>query len=212
MPDLQTNCRDITGWHNRSPSKGNLVINSLWLSHNIWHRTGSTLVQVMACCHQATSHYMNQCWPVTVRSWPGHSPEGKFIQKAQDIYPWYKKAQDIYPWYKKAQYIYPWYQYQFENYPFKITITSPSELNETEKICISKGQTQRAVVGFHRDATVNTTKAWDGGLLSQFPVFLYFHSFPELSKHWLPAEYHFHIWQDWCCRNDTCEIWKWSLS
>ena len=23
----------------------------------------STLVQVMACCHQATSHYLNQCWP-----------------------------------------------------------------------------------------------------------------------------------------------------
>ena len=31
-----------------------------------WHRTPlmikSTLVQLMACCHQATSHYLNQCW------------------------------------------------------------------------------------------------------------------------------------------------------
>ena len=30
----------------------------------------SILVQVMACCHQATSHYLNQCWP---RSLPPYS-------------------------------------------------------------------------------------------------------------------------------------------
>ena len=23
----------------------------------------STLVQIMACCHEATSHYLSQCWP-----------------------------------------------------------------------------------------------------------------------------------------------------
>ena len=27
-----------------------------------WKRTGSTLVQVMACCLMEPSHYMNQCW------------------------------------------------------------------------------------------------------------------------------------------------------
>ena len=26
----------------------------------------STLVQVMAWCHQATSHYLNQCWPISL--------------------------------------------------------------------------------------------------------------------------------------------------
>ena len=27
-----------------------------------WHRSGTTLVQVMACCLMASSHYLNWCW------------------------------------------------------------------------------------------------------------------------------------------------------
>ena len=27
-----------------------------------WHRSGSTLAQVMACCLMAPSYYLNQCW------------------------------------------------------------------------------------------------------------------------------------------------------
>ena len=46
-----------------------MLFNSLWPSDTIWwHRSGSTLAQVMACCHQAPSHYLIQCWqqgPVT---------------------------------------------------------------------------------------------------------------------------------------------------
>ena len=39
--------------------------NSLWSSDEIWsHRTWSTLVQVMACCLMASSHYLNQCWHI----------------------------------------------------------------------------------------------------------------------------------------------------
>ena len=39
------------------------TINSLWPSDAIWcNRSGSTLVQVMACCLAAPSHYLNQCW------------------------------------------------------------------------------------------------------------------------------------------------------
>ena len=39
------------------------IINSLWLSDAIWLcRSGSTLVQVMACCLTVPSHYPNQCW------------------------------------------------------------------------------------------------------------------------------------------------------
>ena len=33
-----------------------------WTSRDL-NDDKSTLVQVMAWCHQATSHYLNQCWP-----------------------------------------------------------------------------------------------------------------------------------------------------
>ena len=35
--------------------------NLIWMSQNTFDDK-STLVQVMAWCHQATSHYLNQCW------------------------------------------------------------------------------------------------------------------------------------------------------
>ena len=45
----------------------------------------STLVQVMAWCRQATSHYLSQCWPrstslngVTRPQWVNHIPQGCF--------------------------------------------------------------------------------------------------------------------------------------
>ena len=39
------------------------MFNSLWPSDAIWwHRSGSTMAQVMACCLTAPSHYLNQCW------------------------------------------------------------------------------------------------------------------------------------------------------
>ena len=38
------------------------------------HRSGSTLVQVMACCLTATSHYQNQCWLI-FKGVLGPSPE-----------------------------------------------------------------------------------------------------------------------------------------
>ena len=44
---------------------GNIVvsINPLWPSDAIWCLwSWSTLVQVMACCLTAPSHYQNQCW------------------------------------------------------------------------------------------------------------------------------------------------------
>ena len=48
-----------------------LLIGIFWCSHDNALRwmpqdltdDQSTLVQVMAWCHQATSHYLNQCWP-----------------------------------------------------------------------------------------------------------------------------------------------------
>ena len=42
-----------------------LLFNLLWHSAATWHwRSWSTLVQVMACCLTAPSHYLNQCWSV----------------------------------------------------------------------------------------------------------------------------------------------------
>ena len=38
-------------------------LHSLWPHDAIWwHRSGSTLAQLMACCLMAPSHYLNQCW------------------------------------------------------------------------------------------------------------------------------------------------------
>ena len=75
----------------------------MWPSDAICrHRSGSTLAQVMAWCHQATSHYLNQCWFIISEiSW--HSPGGTCRGNMEDIYPWY----------------------DFEKYQFKIAATFP---------------------------------------------------------------------------------------
>ena len=55
------------------------VINSLRPGDTIWHRTRSTLAQVMACCLTAPSHYLNQCWLIISKvHW--HSYEGNLTQ------------------------------------------------------------------------------------------------------------------------------------
>ena len=49
-------------------------VNSLWPSDTIWwHRSGSILAQVMACCLTAPSHYLKQSW-FTVKGILWHSP------------------------------------------------------------------------------------------------------------------------------------------
>ena len=41
--------------------------NSLWPSDAIWwHRSGSSLAQVMAWCLTAPSHYLNHCWLIII--------------------------------------------------------------------------------------------------------------------------------------------------
>ena len=55
-------------------------VNSLWPRDAIRQlRSGSTLIQVMACCLTAPSHYLNQCWLIISKVlW--HSSEGNFIR------------------------------------------------------------------------------------------------------------------------------------
>ena len=59
-------------------------INLLWLSDPIWRlESGSTLVQVMACCLTAPSHYLNQCWHISKVQ--RHSSECNFRRDALTI-------------------------------------------------------------------------------------------------------------------------------
>ena len=45
-----------------------------WLPQNL-SNVKSTLVQVMAWCHQATGHYLNQCWPRSLMSYGVTRPQ-----------------------------------------------------------------------------------------------------------------------------------------
>ena len=58
--------------------------NKIWV--NIGSDDKSTLVQVMALCYVAQSHYLNQCWLIIDRVlW--HSPESNFITSMININP-----------------------------------------------------------------------------------------------------------------------------
>ena len=51
-------------------------VSHLWPSDAIlWHRSGSTLAQVMALCLMAPSHYLNQCWLIISGSSENHLRE-----------------------------------------------------------------------------------------------------------------------------------------
>ena len=55
-----------------------ILFNTLWLSNAICrHRSGSTLVKVMAWCLATPSHYLNQCWFI-IKCVPWHSTENIF--------------------------------------------------------------------------------------------------------------------------------------
>ena len=60
-------------------------VNSLGPSDAIWRqRSGSTLVQVMACCLTAPSHYLNQCRLIISKvEW--HSSKGEFTRDTSAI-------------------------------------------------------------------------------------------------------------------------------
>ena len=55
------------------------MVNSLWPNDGIWrHRSGPTLVQVIAYCLMAPSHYLNHCCLINKVLW--YSYEGNEIQ------------------------------------------------------------------------------------------------------------------------------------
>ena len=63
-------------------------VNSLWLSDTIWwHKSGSTLAQVIACCLTASSHYLYQCWLIISKvRW--HPSESNFTRDTSAISHW----------------------------------------------------------------------------------------------------------------------------
>ena len=86
-------------------------LNSLWPRDTIWrHRSGSTLVQVMAWCLTAPSHYLNQYWLITSKvQW--HSSHGNFTRYTSPINHWLQFENHLCKLSFKSprgQWVYPW--------------------------------------------------------------------------------------------------------
>ena len=77
----------VTHWESVTSSREQ-SLNSSWPSDAIWRqRSGSTLVQVMACRLTAPSHYLNQFWLIISKvQW--HSSDGNFTRYASAIDHW----------------------------------------------------------------------------------------------------------------------------
>ena len=104
----------------------------MWPSDTMWcHGYWSTWIQVMAWCLRTPSHYLNQCWLIITKALR-YSPEDNFTGKAQDIYPWY----------------------EFENYSFKITSTSPSD--QWLNVEVLMHWSYSFVASIHRQITVKS--------------------------------------------------------
>ena len=89
-------------------------LNSLWHSDvKWWHRSGSTLAQVMACCLTAPGHYLNQCWLI-ISEVLWHLPEGNSTTYTHDI-----NLQD-----------------EFENHTFLKLLPQLPGANELTKFCL----------------------------------------------------------------------------
>ena len=62
-----------------------VCLKSLWPADAVWwHRSGSTLVQVMACNLTAASHFRNQCWLI-INDACYRLAEGNFTETVPDI-------------------------------------------------------------------------------------------------------------------------------
>ena len=54
-----------------------------WMPQNLTYEK-STLVQVMAWCRQATSHYLSQCWPRSISPYGVTKPQWAVLRKMQN--------------------------------------------------------------------------------------------------------------------------------
>ena len=69
--DTENSALDLENWRSRLWPRPS---NAIW-----YHISGSALVQVMACCLTAQSHYPNQCWLI-ISEVLWHSSEGNFTR------------------------------------------------------------------------------------------------------------------------------------
>ena len=74
----------IENWSAYTCTSAVSSFDTLWPSDAMWwHRTGSTLAQVMACCLTAPSHYLNKYWFINSKvSW--HSYDDITITRSED--------------------------------------------------------------------------------------------------------------------------------
>ena len=80
-------CSTYGNWHPVLCIQKQDLVNSLWLNDSIWHwKSWSTLVQVMACCLMAPSHYLNQCW-LKINEILQHPFQGNVYLNTQNINP-----------------------------------------------------------------------------------------------------------------------------
>ena len=91
------------------------AVNTLWPSDVIWrHRSGSTWVQIMACCLTAPSHNLNQCW-LLINEAMSHSFASSFTVSAPATILYNEfdnftfKITAIYP---RTQYVKKYYQWR----------------------------------------------------------------------------------------------------
>ena len=108
-------------------------LNSLRLSVAIWSQgTCSILVQIMAWCHPAPSHYLNQYWLIISEVW-WHLPQGNFSWNVQDRYSWY----------------------EFEYYYLRLKSRSPegNELNTRQKLQLIEMVIKSSLVKYNDKGT-----------------------------------------------------------
>ena len=94
--DFTENVPDITPYkviatytfENTGTSPRGQWVNSLWPSDAIWRqRSGWTLVQLMACCLTAPSHYLKHCWLIISKvQW--YPSESNFTRDTSAINHW----------------------------------------------------------------------------------------------------------------------------
>ena len=76
----------------------------IWMSQNFTYDQ-STLVQVMAWCHQATSHYLNQCWPRSLSPYGVTRPQWVIIDSEKGamgtLRCWFRRTY----WFKTSKYL-----------------------------------------------------------------------------------------------------------
>ena len=100
----------------------------------------SPLVQVMAWCHQAPSHYLNQWWPCSLTHICVTVP--LYVNSSHDKYPWYiidDPSSLVWPWYRyppRASHIHG--QENWGKHVCHLVMCVPKDINDKMFCCVIK--------------------------------------------------------------------------